>query len=216
MRRRGTDVGGTDLDNTIAVPLSTAMRRVLNIPFIDAVFVQARSPGDLDQLEREARDLLAQRHRSRSGVATEFVVRNQAVLLRTERGATASLRGVTLGTGALSLVVGAVAILAVMLLSVRERVSEIALRRAVGARLADIRIQFIFESAILASVGGAAGVVIGVAAAGLAAVLGPWDLVLPWSAALLALALSIAMGLLVGVIPAGRAARLDPAIGLRG
>ena len=215
MRRRGTDVGGSDLDNTIAVPLATAMRRVLNIPFIDAVFVQARSSGDLDQLEREVRDILAQR-RSRSGLASEYVVRNQAVLLRTERGATAALRGVTLGTGALSLVVGAVAILAVMLLSVRERVGEIALRRAVGARLADIRIQFILESAILAGAGGSAGVLIGLAVAGLAALLGPWDLVLPWSAAMLGFGFSIAMGLLVGVIPAVRAARLDPAIGLRG
>jgi putative ABC transport system permease protein len=215
MRRRGTDVGGSDLDNTIAVPLSTAMRRVLNVPFIDALFVQARSPGDLDALEREARDLLAQRHRSRSGASTEFVVRNQAVLLRTERGATAALRGATLGTGALSLVVGAVGILAVMLLSVRERVGEIALRRAVGARLADIRIQFILESAILAGAGGAAGVLLGLVTAGLAALLGPWDLVLPWSAAIFGIGVSIAMGLLVGVIPAGRAARLDPAIGLR-
>ena len=215
MRRRGTDVGGSDLDNTIAVPLSTAMRRVLNIPFIDAVFVQARSAGDLDQLEREARDLLAQRQRSRSGVSTEFVVRNQAVLLRTERGATAVLRGITLGTGVLSLVVGAVAILAVMLLSVRERAGEIALRRAVGARVADIRIQFILESAVLAGVGGAGGVLIGLATAWLAAWLGPWDLVLPWSAAMIGLTLSITKGLLVGVIPAGRAARLEPAIGLR-
>ena len=215
MRRRGTDVGGSDLDNTIALPLTTAMRRVLNVAFIDALFVQARSPGDLDALELEARDLLAQRHRSRSGLSTEFVVRNQAVLLRTERGASAALRGLTLGTAALSLVVGAVGILAVMLLSVRERVGEIALRRAVGARLSDIRIQFMLESVILAGAGGAAGVLVGLLAAGLVALMGPWNLAIPWSSAMLGLGLSIAMGLLVGVIPATRAARMNPAIGLR-
>lgn len=215
MRRRGTDVGGSDLDNTIALPLPTAMRRVLNVPFIDALLVQARSARDLDALEREARDLLAQRHRSRSGLPLEFVVRNQAVLLRTERGASAALRGLALGAGALSLVVGAVGIMAVMLLSVRERVGEIALRRAVGARLTDIRLQFMLESTILAGAGGGAGVLAGLAVAGLTALLGPWDLVPPWTAALLGLGSSIAMGLMVGVIPAARAAGLDPAVGLR-
>lgn len=215
MQRRGTDVGGSDLDNLVVIPLSTAMRRVFNVPFVDAVFVQARSASNLDALEREARDLLARRHRSRSGVPTEFVVRNQAVLLRTERGATAAFRGLTLGTGALSLVVGAVGILAVMLLSVRERTREIALRRAVGARLMDIRLQFLLESAILAGAGGIAGVGVGLLAAGFAALLGPWDLVPPWTAASLGVGLSLAMGVIVGVIPAVRAARLNPGSGLR-
>lgn len=215
IRARGTDVGGSDLDNTIAVPLATAMRRVLNEPFVDAVFVQARSAGDLDALEREARDLLAQRHRSRSGLPTEFVVRNQAVLLRTERGASASLRALTLGTAALSLIVGAVGILAVMLLAVRERVAEIALRRAVGARLTDIRVQFIIESAILAVAGGVAGIFVGLVVAALAALLGPWDLFPPWSTALIGIGVTVVMGLMVGVVPAIRAARLNPAFGLR-
>jgi putative ABC transport system permease protein len=215
MRRRGTDVGGSDLDNTIALPLSTAMRRVLNVPFIDALFVQARSAGELEVLEREVRDLLAQHRRSRTGLRAEFVVRNQAVLLRTERGATAALRGLTSGAGALSLIVGAVLILAVMLLSVRERVGEIALRRAVGARLNDIRIQFILESAVLAVAGGIAGVSIGLGIAGFAALLGPWDLVPPWEFALLGIVLSLVIGVLVGVIPAQRAARLNPAVGIR-
>jgi putative ABC transport system permease protein len=215
IRARGTDVGGSDLDNTIALPLATAMRRVLNEPFVDAVFVQARSAGDLDDLEREARALLTQRHRSRSGLPTEFVVRNQAVLLRTERGATAAVRGLTLGTAALSLLAGAVGVLAVMLLSVRERVGEIALRRAVGARLTDIRVQFILESALLAAAGGAIGSLVGLVVAALAALLGPWDLVPPWSTALLGFGGALVMGLMVGVIPASRAARLNPAIALR-
>lgn len=215
IRARGTDVGGSDLDNIVAVPLTTAMRRILNQPFIDAIFVQARSASDLDALERDARELLGQRHRSRPSLSTDFVVRNQAVLLRTERGATAALRVLTLGTAALSLVMGAIGVLAVMLLSVRERVAEIALRRAVGARLTDIRIQFMFESAILTGAGGTAGVLAGLLAAGLIALLGPWDLVVPWRIALLAAGCSLAMGVLVGVIPASRAARLDPSVGLR-
>jgi putative ABC transport system permease protein len=215
IRRRGTDAGGSDLDNTVAIPLGSAMRRVLNVPYVDALLVQAWSAGDLDSLETASRDILARRHRPRSGVAEEFVVRNQAVLLRTERGATRALRDLMLAATGVSLVVGAVGILAMMLLSVRERVVEIALRRAVGARLKDIRVQFLLESAVLAGVGGAAGVATGLVVASLLAAFGPWGLVLPWGSALVALTSSIVMGLAVGVIPAVRAARLDPAVGLR-
>jgi putative ABC transport system permease protein len=215
MRRRGTDVGGSDLDNTIAIPLGSAMRRVLNVPYVDALFVQARSSRDLDSLEMDARDILAARHRNRSGATEEFVVRNQAVLLRTERGATRTLRNLMFAITGLSLVVGAAGILAIMLLSVRERSGEIALRRAVGATLRDVRMQFLLESALLAAAGGVAGIAIGLLLAGVAAVLGPWNLSIPWMAALTSLGSTMVMGLVVGVIPAVRAARLDPAVGLR-
>jgi putative ABC transport system permease protein len=215
MQRRGTDAGGTDLDNTVVVPLGTAMRRVLNVPFVDAVFAQARTTAGLDALEREARAILGERHRSRSGVPAEFVVRNQAVLLRTERGATESLRRLTWVTGVLSLIVGGVGILALMLLSVRERVREIALRRAVGARVRDIQLQFVLESAMLTAAGGIAGVLVGAILAAVAALIGPWELVVPWRALAAAMLGAIGAGLAAGVIPAVLAARLDPAVGLR-
>jgi putative ABC transport system permease protein len=191
------------------------MRRVLNVPFVDAVFAQASGANALDSLEREARAILGERHRSRSGVAAEFVIRNQAVLLRTERGSALALRRVAIATGLLSAVVGGVGILAVMLLSVRERVREIALRRAVGASLRDIRWQFLLESAALAAAGALAGVLAGLLGAGVGALIGPWDLAIAWRAVLLGVIGSIATGLAVGTIPAGVAARLDPAVGLR-
>jgi len=215
MRRRGTDVGGTDLDNTVAIPLETALRRVLNVPYVDALFVQAATSADLDALEREVREILDRRHRVRSGLGAAYLVQNQAVLLRTERGTARAMSRLIVGTGVLSLVVGAIGILAVMLLSVKERVREIGLRRAVGARRADIRLQFLLESAVLAAAGGALGVVVGLAGAGLAAVLGPWELVTPWGAAVLGVVCSVGLGFAVGVVPAARAARLDPGEALR-
>ncbi len=216
MRPRGTDVGGTDLDNVIVVPLGTALRRVLNIPYVHALFVQARRTADLAALEAEVREILLRRHRVRSGMPEPFVIQNQAVLLRTERGAARAMQRLTAGVGMLVLAVGALGILAVMSMAVRERTSEIGARRTVGARRRDIRLQFLVESAILAGAGGTAGVALGIIGAALAAFLGPWDLMVSWRAAALGVVCSTVLGLAVGVIPAARAARLDPIQALRG
>jgi putative ABC transport system permease protein len=214
-RLRGTDPGGLDLDDVVVVPLETAMRRLLNIAYVHAVFVQARSSLELEVLEQDVREILRSRLAVRSGVLDPFVIQNQAVLLRTERGAARAMNRLVMGTAVLALVVGGIGILAVMLISVRERTREIGLRRALGAKRRDIRRQFVFESAMLAAAGGTAGVIAGIAAAGAAAVLGPWELVVPWSAGLLGLVCSMLLGLAVGVIPATRAARLEPVEALR-
>jgi ABC-type antimicrobial peptide transport system permease subunit len=215
MRRRGTDVGGADLDNTVVVPLQTAMRRLLNVPFIDALFLQARHVSDLDALEQNAIDILRGRLGTRSGVPVEFDVRNQSVLLRTQRGTSEAFRRLMIATAVFSLVAGAVSIMAVMMLSVRERVPEIALRRAVGARIRDVQWQFVIESALLATSGGMIGVVGGVGVAAIGAVVGQWEVAIPWQAIVAGLTFPIITGLVVGVVPAVRAARLDPGVGLR-
>jgi putative ABC transport system permease protein len=215
IRRRGTDVGGTDLDNVIVVPLATAMRRVLNVPFVDALFIQARHTSDLDALEREAVAILQARQDARSGIRSEFVVRNQAVLLRTERGARQAFRTLMGATAAVTLIAGALTILATMLLSVRERVPEIAVRRAVGARVQDIQWQFLVESAALALLGGAIGVILGLLAALVGAAAGGWPVAVPWGVLFAGLVVPAITGLTVGALPAVRAAKLDPAVGVR-
>ena len=198
-----------------AVDAFPAVRRVLNIPYVHTLLVQSRSSDDLERLEREVRNILRARLAVRPGMTEPFLVQNQAVLLRTERGASRAMSRLTMGAAALAALVGGIGIVAVMLISVRERTREIGLRRALGARRRDIRRQFVMESAILAAVGGTAGVCIGVAAAGAVAILGPWDLVISWRPALLGPIGSTLLGLAVGVIPAARAARLEPIVALR-
>ena len=212
---RGVDPLGADLDDVLLMPFETAVRRVLNIPYVQAIFVQARSPTELAPLEQDVRDRLGARLAARTGTFDHFVVQNQATLLRTERGAARALNQLVVGVAAMALLVGGIGILAVMLISVRERTREIGLRRALGAKRSDIQIQFIVESAMLAVAGGAAGVAVGIAAAGGAALAGPWDLVLSWRPAALGLLGSALLGLLVGAIPATRAARLEPIEALR-
>ena len=214
-RARGVDPVGVDLDDLVVLPFETAARRLFNIPYVHALFIQARSTADLIALEAEVREILRRRHTGRSGMLNPFVVQNQAVLLRTERGAARAMNQLVVGVALLALLVGGIGVLAVMLISVRERTREIGLRRALGAKRRDIQVQFVLESTILAAGGGLAGVIVGLAAAGGAAVLGPWDLIVSWGAAGIALACSTIVGLVVGTIPAARAARLEPIAALR-
>jgi putative ABC transport system permease protein len=214
-RPRGVDVVGADLDDSVLVPFETATRRLLNIPYVHALFVQARSTADLVALERDVREILRRREASRSGMLESFVVQNQATLLRTERGATRAMNRLVAGVALLALLAGGIGILAVMLICVRERTREIGLRRALGAKRRDIQLQFVLESAMLAACGAGSGVIAGFAVAGGAALLGPWDLVLSWQAAALGVVCSTMLGLLVGTVPAARAARLEPIAALR-
>jgi putative ABC transport system permease protein len=115
----------------------------------------------------------------------------------------------------LAALLGGIGIVGVMLMSVKERTREIGLRRALGARRRDIGRQFVVESAILAMLGGITGVAAGLAASATAVLLGPWDLVVSWTPALFAVFGSTLLGLVVGTIPAARAARLEPIAALR-
>ena len=148
LHSRGTDIGGADLDNVIVVPLQTAMRRLFNIPYVHKIMVQARSSGHLASLETEVREILDRNHPVRSGVAEPFVFQNQAELLRIERGAAREMNRLVVGVTLLAMLLGGVGIVAVMLMSVRERIREIGLRRAVGARRRDIKLQFVGSVAI--------------------------------------------------------------------
>lgn len=210
---KGVDADGVDQDDVVLVPLPTAMRRLLNVDYVDSIYVQAADSDTLLQAEEDIRALLRERHRL-GDAPDDFTIQNQARLLETERTAAASLTFLIGGVAAISLLVGGVGILAVMLMSVRERRREIGLRRAVGATRADIRMQFLVESALLSGAGGLAGLVIGVTAAFVVASLGYWNVVISWPAVILAITFSIAVGIAFGVYPAQRAARLDPIVAL--
>jgi putative ABC transport system permease protein len=214
-RPQGVDPAGVDQDNRVLMPLRTATRRLLNIPYVDAIYVQARSSSELAQLEREVAALLRGRLGNRTGTSDAFVVQNPALLLRTEQEAARAMNELIAVVAALSLLLGGVGIVAVMLISIRERTAEIGLRRALGAKRRDIRRQFLIESAVLAAVGGVGGVAVGMLAATALALFGPWELMLSWATALLALICSAALGVAAGVVPAIRAASLEPIVALR-
>jgi len=212
---RGTDTAGQDQDDVVVVPARTALRRIFNVDHVDNVYVQA-VPGRSSQAAIQVRDVLRERHRLRPGRADDFTVQDQAVVLEAEQS---SARAFTLLVGAVSavaLLIGGVGVLAVLLIAVRERGREIGLRRAIGATRRDVQTQFLVEAAVLGTAGAAAGLVAGTAAALLVAAIAGWPVRLsPW-AMLVAVVVSIAVSVLSGVLPARRAARLDPVTALRG
>jgi putative ABC transport system permease protein len=214
---RGTDVGGTDLDYEIVIPLETAMRRVLNVPFVHSIYVQAPSADLLADLEADVREILLALHPTRAGDggSHSFVVQNQAVLLRTHRGAAQAIGRMTVAVATIALVVGGLGIMAVMLLSVRERAREIGLRRAVGARRHDIRTQFLVEGTAIAGAGAAIGIALGYCVSATISALGDRELVFSWRAALAGLVVSVICGLGAGAWPASRASRVTPLAALR-
>jgi len=206
--RRGTDANGTDQDDVVVVPLGTAMRRLLNVSTVQLLHVRARAPELLGRAEREVRESLRASHRVREGRPDPFSIQVPAALLRSEREAAAAMGRLTLGVAGVALGVGGVGILAVMLLSVRERRREIGLRRSVGARRKDILLQFVGESVLLSGAGSVLGALLGM---GAGIFLGDPS----WEDSGLAAGLSLLAGIAFGLWPAWRAARLDPIAALR-
>lgn len=211
----GTDVHGMDRDDEVVVPISTAMRRLLNVDTIQGAKLLVEDPKVVAETAREVRRFLRDRHALASGQPDDFSlitsVQVQEMVAKTRRVLFLFLPL----AAAVSLLAGGVVAASLMLASVNERVGEIGLRRAVGARPRDIGRQFLLETAVTALGGGLAGIALGSWAAWLLAErLNLGDVLSP-KAMLLGLLAAAMTGLLAGVVPAQRAARLAPADALR-
>ena len=183
---KGTDLNGTDQDDKVFVPLQTAMRRLVNVDYLDTIFAQAVDGVPLPVAEAEIRAALHRRHRLGER-ADDFSVFNQLDLIRLQTETARSLTLLIGSVAALAWMVGGVGILAVMLMSVRERRSEIGLRRALGARAGDVRYQFVFEAVLLASLGALSGLTVGLLGVWVTYLIGWGPVLVPWTAALVAL-----------------------------
>ena len=211
---KGIDQNGADQDDIIIVPIGTAMRRLLNVTSVQSIYVQAKDTQLMGKAESEIRDLLRARHRLREK-PDDFTIQNQETLLATERETSQSMTFLIGSVAGISLLVGGVGILAVMLISIRERRGEIGLRRALGARRPDIRLQFLIESILLAGSGGALGVIIGVGCAYGLSALGYWETLISWPSTAVAFVFSAVLGFFFGIYPASRASGLEPIEALR-
>jgi len=211
---KGIDQNGADQDDLILVPLGTAMRRLLNVSYVQSIYLQAKDTESMNKAELEVRELLRSRHRLREK-PDDFTIQNQETVLAAEREASQSMTFLIGSVAGISLLVGGVGVLAVMLISIRERRGEIGLRRALGARCQDIRFQFLIESILLAGTGGGIGVIIGVLSAYALSSLGYWETLISWPSAAGALGFSAVLGVFFGIYPAARAARLEPIEALR-
>lgn len=208
---KGVLADGSDEDNQILVPVRTAMRRVLNTRWLNGVFVSVRDPRRMREAEVEIGNMLRARHRTGTAErADDFEIQNTAKFIAAQKRVADSFALLTGGLTAIALVVGGAGILALMLLSVRERTSEIGLRVAVGARPRDIVLQFLLEATFLALGGWVIGLVLGGGAAALVALGTEWKVGVPVTALLTSLAMVLLIGLGFGAFPARRASLIPP------
>ena len=215
LERFGTDVHGMDRDAEIVVPLTTLQRRVMNVDTIGGAKLLVRDPARVEETARAMKALLRERHALATGQPDNFTVitstQVQGMVRKVERVLFVFLPLVA----AVSLLVGCVVAASLMIASVSARVGEIGLRQAVGARPRDIQLQFLLETAVTSLGGGVLGLLIGLGLAQWVARRFTLGEVFSWQAILLGLGVATLTGLLAGVAPARRAARLAPADALR-
>ncbi|MFO7946998.1 MAG: ABC transporter permease [Armatimonadota bacterium] len=212
---KGTSPMGGDFDNRVAIPLSTFSRRLFNVDHLSQIVIELREPSRLGATAAEIESLLDDRHGIRNPQDRDFTVR-QAKQVVDFAGQTSRMLTIFLGiVAAISLIVGGVVIMNIMLISVGERTQEIGLRRAVGASQSDIERQFRAEALLVTLIGGAVGVGLGAVAAWALPKMTEVPAAFSWTAVLLAAVFSVAVGLIFGVQPARRAARLNPVEALR-
>lgn len=211
----GTDPHGMDEDNVVVIPITTLMRRLANVDKIGMAKLLISDPDQAEQMKDQIRGVLRHRHALSPDQPDDF-----SILTATEVhhmiGEIQRVMFLYIPLVALvSLFVGGIVSASLMLSSINERIAEIGLRRAVGAGAGDIRLQFLLETATTIVIGGVGGIAFGYAMAQIAAVHMRWGSPNPWLAAAVGVFASSSVGLLAGVLPALRAARLQPADALR-
>ncbi len=206
---------GQSQDNWVAVPITTYQQ---TYGYNDSVDIFARASGGAAVMERakdEVRVLMRTRRHNAPGTPDDFEIETNDTFLDIANQLLGLFAWVVLGIASISLVVGGIVIMNIMLVSVTERTREIGVRKALGARQQDVLLQFLIESATMALVGGAIGVVCGVGVGKLITVIVGFPTSVPLWAVFLGLFLAGAVGIFFGVYPASKAAKLDPVVALR-
>ena len=205
--------GFNNQDNVIFMPLRTTQLKLggAGTQTVNQISLQVRSAEEMDLAQAQVTAIMRSRHGLTGTTADDFTVQNQADIVSTVSETTQTFTTLLGSIAAISLLVGGIGIMNIMLVSVTERTREIGLRKAVGAKRADILVQFLAEAIVLSAVGGLLGVAAGIGSAqAIAPLLGSSQAVVTSQSVFLALGVSLAIGVFFGLYPANRAAGLKP------
>ncbi len=215
LNSKGSSSGGQDQDDVVLIPLTTAQERLIGVTYVQSINVQVAAADKMDEVQSNIEKLLRQRHRIRSGAEDDFNVRNLTSIMETMSSMSTMI---TLFLGAIagiSLFVGGVGIMNITLASVTERTREIGIRKAIGATYSNIMLQFLIESTMISVIGGIIGIVIGVGAAQLITKFANFNTVISVQSIIISFGFALFVGVFFGLLPARKAARLDPIDALR-
>jgi putative ABC transport system permease protein len=212
---KGQTPSGSDQDDVVLVPYTTAQTRLNGFSFLGQILASASSPDQLAAAQDEIRAIMRDAHGLASGAPDDFTVRDQTAIAQAATSTSSVMTSLLAAIASVSLIVGGIGIMNIMLVSVTERTREIGIRMAIGARGADVLLQFLVESVVMCLMGGLVGLAAGASGAALVGRLTGWSVSTPASAVLLAVGFSAAVGIFFGYYPASKAAALDPIQALR-
>lgn len=210
LESKGSGSFGNDQDDVIYIPYTTGMERLQGVDYLRMIYIKAKDGVDLDRLQTDVENILRVRHNIKNPELDDFNVRNMATIMATVEETTATMTLFLGAVAAISLVVGGIGIMNIMLVAVTERTREIGVRKALGATYRVIVMQFLIEAVVISLVGGAIGILVGIGASKLIGALTSMKTVISMGPILLSFGFSMAIGLVFGLYPARKAAKLNP------
>ena len=210
LNSKGNGTMGNDQDDVIFIPYTTAMERVEGVDYLRMVYVVASDDNGIDRLQSDIENLLRVRHGIKDTNLDDFNIQNMKSIMETMEQTTGTLTVFLGAVAAISLVVGGIGIMNIMLVSVTERTREIGIRKALGATYFVIVTQFLIEAVVISLMGGLIGIALGIGASKLIGLASGMSTVISVPTIVLSFAFSMAIGLVFGIYPARKAAKLNP------
>ena len=215
LQSKGASTFGQDEDDTIIMPYTTVQKKLSGIDWLQYIMCSAVSQDAASSAIQQISGLLRERHRLRATQDDDFIIRSAQALAEAQAQSSRVMTLLLASIASVSLLVGGIGIMNIMLVSVTERTREIGVRIAIGATEEDVQLQFLSEALVLSLMGGAAGVVAGVAGSMAVSNMLKWPTSVPLASILIAVLFSAAVGVFFGYYPARKASRLDPIQALR-
>ena len=210
LNSKGNGTMGNDQDDVIFIPYTTAMERVEGVDYLRMVYVVASDDNGIDRLQSDIENLLRVRHSIKDTNLDDFNIQNMKSIMETMEQTTGTLTLFLGAVAAISLVVGGIGIMNIMLVSVTERTREIGIRKALGATYFVIVTQFLIEAVVISLMGGLIVIALGIGASKLIGLASGMSTVISVPTIVLSFAFSMAIGLVFGIYPARKAAKLNP------